>query len=55
MEESVARQRAGGLDVRMIYDADVREVAPLVAPDIIAGAYCPSDGHANPIATTATA
>jgi sarcosine oxidase subunit beta len=52
MEESVARQRAGGLDVRMIYDADVREVAPLVAPDIIAGAYCPSDGHANPIATT---
>jgi len=52
MEESVARQRAGGLDVRMLYDADVREVAPLVAPDIIAGAYCPSDGHANPIATT---
>mgnify|MGYP006160629541 CR=1 FL=1 len=29
MEESVARQRAGGLDVRMLYDADVREVAPL--------------------------
>ena len=52
MEESVARQRAGGLDVQMLYDADVREVAPLVAPDIIAGAYCPSDGHANPIATT---
>ncbi|MDQ3547584.1 MAG: FAD-binding oxidoreductase [Chloroflexota bacterium] len=52
MEDSVARQRAGGLDVRMLYDADVREVAPLVAPDIIAGAYCPSDGHANPIATT---
>ncbi len=52
MEESVARQRAGGLDVRMLYDADVREIAPLVAPDIIAGAYCASDGHANPIATT---
>ncbi len=52
MEASVARQRAGGLDVRMIYGDDVREVAPLAAPDMIAGAYCPSDGHANPIATT---
>lgn len=52
MEASVVRQRTDGLDVRMIYGDDLREVAPLAAPEMIAGAYCPSDGHANPIATT---
>lgn len=52
LEKRVARQRRGGLDVRMIYGDEVREVASGVAAEIIAGAYCPTDGHANPIWTT---
>jgi sarcosine oxidase subunit beta len=48
----VAKQRAGGLDVYMLYGDEVREVAPGVAPSMLAGAYCPTDGHANPIWTT---
>ncbi|HEX5166335.1 MAG TPA: FAD-binding oxidoreductase [Thermomicrobiales bacterium] len=52
MEASVARQREGGLDVRMLYGDDLREIVPLASPEMIAGAYCPTDGHANPIATT---
>jgi sarcosine oxidase subunit beta len=52
LEASVARQRDGGLDLRMLYGDEVRAVAPHVAPDVLAGSYCPTDGHANPIATT---
>ncbi len=52
LEQKVARQRDDGLDVRMLYGDDVREVARGVSGDVIAGAYCPTDGHANPIWTT---
>lgn len=52
LERKVSQQRDGGLDVRMIYGDEVREVARGVSDVIIAGAYCPTDGHANPIWTT---
>lgn len=52
LEARVAEQRAGGLDVYMLYGDDLRAVAPGVAETMVAGAYCPTDGHAQPIRTT---
>jgi sarcosine oxidase subunit beta len=48
----VEQQRALGLDIEFLpNNAAVREVAPALADSIEAAAYCPTDGHANPIAT----
>lgn len=52
LEQRVQEQQENGLDVRMLYGDDVREVAPGVGEQILAGSYCPTDGHANPIWTT---
>jgi sarcosine oxidase subunit beta len=52
LEQRVRDQRKDGLDVRMLYGDEVREVAPAVGEQVIAGAFCPTDGHANPIWTT---
>src|SRR5687767_12452389 len=48
----VAEQRDLGLDLTYLPDnAAVREIAPAIAETVLAASYCPSDGHANPIAT----
>ncbi len=52
LEQRVNDQQDLGLDVRMLYGDDVRAVAPGVGEQILAGSYCPTDGHANPIWTT---
>src|SRR5215218_6738687 len=47
----VAEQRDLGLDLTFLPDnATVREVAPAIAESVLAASYCPTDGHANPIA-----
>jgi sarcosine oxidase subunit beta len=45
---SVDRQRADGLDLVLVEGDDLRELAPAVAPHVIAGSYSREDGHANP-------
>lgn len=52
LEAEVHRQREAGLDVRFLDRGDVRHVAPAVSDAVAAGAFCPSDGHANPAVTT---
>lgn len=52
LEARVAEQRAGGLDVFVLYGDDLREVAPGMADTMLAGAYCPTDGHAQPMNVT---
>ena len=52
LEASVARQRADGLDLRIVSGAELREILPAAAPQILAGSYCPTDGYANPILAT---
>ncbi len=48
----VAEQRSAGLELTFLSDPDsVRHVAPAVADTVLAASYCPTDGHANPIAT----
>jgi sarcosine oxidase subunit beta len=50
--ELVAEQRALGLDLAFLPDGPaVRAVAPALAESVLAASYCPTDGHANPVAT----
>jgi sarcosine oxidase subunit beta len=50
--EAVARQRAAGLDIRLVEGDELRARAPALAPHILAGGYTPDDGHADPDLTT---
>lgn len=52
LERRVAEERAHGLDVRMIGQAELRELAPGIAPSVLAASWCPSDGHAMPSLVT---
>lgn len=48
----VADQTAAGLDLAFLPDlAAVREVAPAISDAVLAASFCPTDGHADPIAT----
>src|SRR5215211_1785749 len=48
----VAEQRDLGLDLTYLPDnAAVREIAPAIAESVLSASYCPTDGHANPVAT----
>jgi sarcosine oxidase subunit beta len=48
----VEEQRALGLSLDYLpNNAAVREVAPVLADSIEGASYCPTDGHANPVAT----
>jgi sarcosine oxidase subunit beta len=48
----VARQNAQGLELEFLEGPEaVREVAPALSERIVAASYCPSDGHADPVAT----
>ncbi len=48
----VEEQRAHGLELGFLEGTEsVREVAPALSENVLAAAYCPTDGHANPIAT----
>jgi sarcosine oxidase, subunit beta len=48
VEERVRREREMGLEIEMVYGKDLHELVPGIAPHIIAGSYCPTDGHAMP-------
>ncbi|HMM43206.1 MAG TPA: FAD-binding oxidoreductase [Thermomicrobiales bacterium] len=52
IEQRVVEQQAAGLGIEMLYGDEVRAVAPGVHQSMLAGSYCPTDGHANPIMTT---
>jgi sarcosine oxidase subunit beta len=47
----VAEQQTLGLNLAFLPDnAAVRDVAPALAETVLAASYCPTDGHANPVA-----
>lgn len=52
MRDAIERQRAPGLDIRLIEGDDLREAVPGITPHALAGTYTSNDGHANPILTT---
>lgn len=47
----VEEQRAAGLELSLLDANQVMELAPAVSPTVLGGAYCPTDGHADPQAT----
>lgn len=46
------RAVACGLDVRMITGEEARAICPYLSDEVIGASWCPTDGHANPMATT---
>jgi sarcosine oxidase subunit beta len=47
----VADQRAQELELDYLEGAAIREIAPALSGRILAASFCPSDGHADPVAT----
>ena len=52
IEQQVAAERSGGLAVELISGTRLRALAPALASQVIAAAYCASDGQADPVLTT---
>lgn len=51
LADRVARERAQGLDIRMVYGRELKELIPGLSGRALAGSYCPTDGQANPMVT----
>jgi sarcosine oxidase subunit beta len=52
IEALVKKQKNNGLDI--VYLSDIKEIqaiAPCVSSGILAASFCPTDGHADPVAT----
>jgi glycine/D-amino acid oxidase-like deaminating enzyme len=52
VERKARLERAHGLDVEMLSAGDLRRVAPYVSERMIGGAFCPTEGKANPLKVT---
>jgi sarcosine oxidase subunit beta len=52
LADSIAAQAATGLEIRLVQGDELRSIVPGIGSTVIAGAYTPNDGHANPGATT---
>lgn len=51
IRQIVDEQQALGLDLTFLPDnRAVREIAPALAETVLAASFCPTDGHANPVA-----
>src|SRR4051794_7938318 len=48
LERKAAVERAHGLPVEILSPADLRRIAPCLAPDLAGAAFCPIEGKANP-------
>ena len=51
LEKRVSVEQSLGLDIRIIFQDELQECIPGVSPEMIAGSYCPTDGHADPLST----
>jgi len=49
LEKRVTVEQSLGLDVRMISQEELHAQIPNLSPRMIAGSYCPTDGHADPM------
>jgi sarcosine oxidase subunit beta len=52
LAKSILVQRSAGLDLQLVEGDDLRELVPGISRNVIAAAYSPNDGHANPTKTT---
>lgn len=51
LEERVVREKAAGLEIELLGQQALHERVPGVSPRMLAGSYCPLDGHADPLKT----
>ena len=51
LEQRVAQEQSLGLDIRMVRGAELHSLIAGLSPRILAGSYCPTDGHADPLST----
>ncbi len=49
--ERITREQSLGLDIRLVRDAALHGLIPGLSAKMLAGSYCPTDGHANPMRT----
>ena len=49
LADRVQQEQAQGLDIRLVQNSDLQNLIPGLSPDMLAGSYCPTDGHANPM------
>jgi sarcosine oxidase subunit beta len=52
LQASVRAQQIAGLQIEVFAGDALRELIPGIAPTVLAAAYSPNDGHANPTLTT---
>jgi glycine/D-amino acid oxidase-like deaminating enzyme len=52
IERKAAVERAHGLTVEMLSARDLRQVAPYLSERMVGGAFCPTEGKANPLKVT---
>lgn len=52
LQDSVQSQRAQGLDIYVVQGDELRHLISGISPSVIAAAYTPHDGHADPTLTT---
>ena len=54
IRQMVTAQRALGLDLQFLEDTGaVRAIAPSLSDRVLAASFCPTDGHADPVASVA--
>ncbi len=51
LAERVKTEQSLGLGITLLRDSDLHNLIPGLSPDMLAGSYCPTDGHANPMRT----
>ncbi len=51
LQKRVSAEQALGLDVRLIPQNELHALIPGLSSNMIAGSYCPTDGHADPLRT----
>ena len=49
LADRVQQEQAQGLGIRLVQNSDLQGLIPGLSPDMMAGSYCPTDGHANPM------
>jgi len=49
LAQRVKKEQALGLEVQMVMGEELHHLIPGLSPKMLAGSYCPTDGHANPL------
>lgn len=51
LEKRISVEQSLGLDIGMIFKEELHERIPGLSPKMMAGSFCPTDGHADPLST----